>query len=137
MLPTLNRTYMPGLSEDIWNDFFTPVKRNSNVSVNIIEGKSDFRIEVAAPGMDRKNFRVDLDKDILTISAEHKELDEEKNENYVRREFGFSSFKRTFTLPEMVDAEKIKASHKDGILTINIPKKEEAKVKPPKSISIS
>jgi len=128
---------MPGLSEDIWNDFFTPVKRNSNVSVNIIEGKSDFRIEVAAPGMDRKNFRVDLDKDILTISAEHKELDEEKNENYVRREFGFSSFKRTFTLPEMVDAEKIKASHKDGILTINIPKKEEAKVKPPKSISIS
>ncbi len=128
---------MPGLSEDIWNDFFTPVTRNSNVSVNIIEGKDDFRIEVAAPGLDRKNFKVDLDNDILTISAEQKELEEEKKENYVRREFGFSSFKRTFTLPEMVDAEKIKASHKDGILTINIPKKEEAKVKPPKSISIS
>ncbi len=128
---------MPGLSEDIWNDFFTPVTRNSNVSVNIIEGKDDFRIEVAAPGMDRKNFKVDLDNDILTISAEHKEKNEEQKENYVRREFGFNSFKRTFTLPEMVDADKIKANHKDGILTINIPKKEEAKVKPPKSISIS
>ncbi|MFC2109590.1 Hsp20/alpha crystallin family protein, partial [Bacteroidota bacterium] len=88
------------------------------------------------PGLKKSDFQLNLDNQILSISTEKKKEEEHKDENYTRREFGYSSFKRTFTLPESVDDDKIGANYKDGILKIILPKKEEAKQKPARSIDI-
>ena len=91
---------------------------------------------MAVPGLNKSDFHLDLDNEILSISLETKEESEEKDEKYTRREFGYSSFKRTFTLPETVNDEDINATYKDGILSILLPKREEAKNKPVRSIEI-
>lgn len=143
MLPTreLNSMFPSFVDEffgrDLLSNFFETRTGVTTPAVNIIEGKDDFRIEVAAPGLDKKDFKIDIDNNILSISAEKENTVKEEEDNYVRREFGYTSFKRTFTLPDSVNAEKIKATHKEGILQITIPKKEEARVKPPKKIEIS
>lgn len=105
--------------------------------VNIKEVADAFVVEMAVPGLKKSDFKIDLDNHVLSISAELKEENEEKQTGYTRREFGYSSFKRTFTLPETVDDNKIKANYKEGILTVNLPKKEEAKQKPARTIDIS
>ncbi len=95
-------------------------------AVNIKEDNDGFNVEMAAPGMKKDDFKVDLDNNLLTISAEKESEDNEKDDegNYTRREFNYQSFKRTFTLPDAAQADKIKATYKEGVLTINIPKKE-------------
>ncbi|WP_452602148.1 Hsp20/alpha crystallin family protein [Pontimicrobium sp. MEBiC06410] len=105
--------------------------------VNIKETADAFMVEMAVPGLKKSDFHIDLDNQVLSISTETKEEKEHKEENYTRREFGYSSFKRTFNLPETVNDEKINASYKDGILNILLPKKEEAKQKPSRTIKIS
>jgi HSP20 family protein len=105
-------------------------------SVNIIEGKEDFRIEVAAPGLEKGDFKINLDNNVLTISSEKQDNREEKEERYMRREFSYTSFRRSFSLPQSVEGDKIAAAHNNGVLTISIPKREEAKVKPAKQIEI-
>lgn len=105
-------------------------------AVNIIDDKENFRIEVAAPGLDKKDFRIDLNNNVLTISSEKKNEKEDKTERYMRREFSYTSFKRSFTLPETAQVDKIGANHNNGVLQITIPKKEEARVKPPRQIAI-
>ncbi len=105
--------------------------------VNIRETADAFWVEMAVPGMKKSDFHIDLDNQLLSISTELKREEESKEENYTRREFGYSSFKRTFTLPESVDDSKINASYNDGILNIHLPKKEEAKQKPARTIKIS
>nr|WP_313884899.1 Hsp20/alpha crystallin family protein [uncultured Allomuricauda sp.] len=105
--------------------------------VNIRETADAFWVEMAVPGMKKSDFHIDLDNQLLSISTELKQEEESKEENYTRREFGYSSFKRTFTLPESVDDSKINASYNDGILNIHLPKKEEAKQKPARTIKIS
>jgi HSP20 family protein len=144
MLPVLNKTnYLPSYADDFFGDDFLSgiFGQSTGVSkpaVNIKEDKEDFKIEVAAPGLSKKDFKVDIDNDVLTISSVKKDEKEEKDgEKYMRREFSYSSFKRSFSLPETVDSDKIKAAHKDGVLEITIPKRNEAKVKPPRSIDIS
>lgn len=133
------------------NDFFTDDWFNSSLAnwkssgatlpaVNVKETNDDFRIEVAAPGMKRDDFKVELDNHILTISSQREDQREEKDEHvdYTRREFSYQSFQRSFTLPEgKVEGEKIAARYVDGILYITVPKKEEAKVKPAKQIAVS
>ncbi len=130
----------------IWNDLFennvltpqTAVQRGINVpAVNIKEDENGFRLELASPGMKKDDFKINLDDDILSISAELEEKNETSDEKYTRKEFSFSSFKRQFTLPESVDTESITANYFDGILTINIAKKEEAKPKPARLIEIN
>jgi HSP20 family protein len=106
-------------------------------AVNIIESKDDFRIEVAAPGLDKADFRINIENHVLTISAEKEEKQEAKEEHFMRREFNYSTFSRSFTLPDSMDTEKINAKHKDGVLNVIIPKKEEAKEKPARTINIS
>jgi HSP20 family protein len=109
-------------------------------AVNVRETNDDFSIEVAAPGMKRDDFKVELDNHILTISSQHEERHEEKDESnaYTRREFNYQSFQRSFALPEnKVDGDKISARYADGILYVTVPKREDAKVKPVKQISIS
>lgn len=105
-------------------------------AVNIIEGKENFRIEVAAPGLKKSDFNINIEKDILTISAK---VVNEKVEGvkYHRNEFNFNEFKRTFHLPETIDTTKIEANFNNGILTLTLAKKEEAKELPPRKIEIS
>ncbi|MDA9335961.1 Hsp20/alpha crystallin family protein [Flavobacteriaceae bacterium] len=130
--------------DDIFNRDLIPSVFTSNFNtgitlpkVNIIETANDFAVEMAVPGLKKSDFQIDIDNQVLSISTETKEDNEHKEENYTRREFGYSSFKRTFTLPESVNADKINASYNEGILSILLPKKEEAKQKPARSIKIS
>lgn len=107
-------------------------------AVNIKETKDDFQIEVAAPGMSKKDFKINLDNDQLSISSERKNEKSDEAEGYSRREFSYQSFQRTFTLPpQVVDGEKISAKYNDGILAIVIPKKEEVKPRPAREIKIA
>lgn len=106
-------------------------------SVNITENKDDFRIEFAAPGLEKEDFRINLNNNVLTISSDKEEKKEADNEKCMRREFSYTQFSRSFSLPTSVDTEKINASYKNGILNIIIPKKEEAKQKPVREIAIA
>ncbi|MEN8121094.1 MAG: Hsp20/alpha crystallin family protein [Bacteroidota bacterium] len=105
-------------------------------SVNIAENNNEFKIEFAVPGLTKEEFKINLDNNILTVGSEKKEEKEESNENFTRREFNYSSFQRSFTLPDSANGEKIKAEYNNGILNIEIPKREEAKVKPVREIEI-
>lgn len=143
---TNSNTKLPNLSnwlDDIFNkDLPSVVTANFNSGmtipkVNIKETTDDFILEMAVPGLKKSDFQIDIESQILSISTNVKEENEHKEENYTRREFGYASFKRTFTLPESVNDEKINAHYKDGILSILLPKKEEAKQKPSRSIKIS
>lgn len=142
MLPILrNRTTFPSFVDEFFGRDFLPNLFDSQPginmpSVNIVEGKEDFRIEVAAPGLNKEDFHINLENNVLSISSEKEEKSEENEERYMRREFSYSSFCRSFSLPQTVDAERISASHNNGVLSIYIPKKEEAKVKPAKQIEI-
>ena len=113
---------------------------NTGVSlpkVNIKETADNYVVEMAVPGLKKSDFKLDLDHHVLSISTEKKETHEEQEANYTRKEFGYSAFKRTFTLPETVNDDKISANYQDGILNILLPKKEEAKQKPARQIKIS
>ena len=105
-------------------------------AVNIKDSDTGVTIELAAPGMKKTDFHIDLNESILTISAEEKTEKEETEDNYTRKEFGYKSFKRSFNLPETIDFEKISAKYTDGILYLNLPKIEEVR-KPVKTIEIS
>lgn len=105
--------------------------------VNIKETADAFIVDMAVPGLKKSDFHIDIDNQVLSISTETKEENQHKEENYTRREFGYASFKRIFTLPESVNDEKINAKYIDGILSIILPKKEEAKRKPVRNIKIS
>ena len=123
-------------------DFPSLVTSNFNMGislpkVNIKEVADAFIVEMAVPGLKKSDFNINLENKILSISAEIKEEQENFGEEYTRREFGYSSFKRTFTLPETVNDNKINASYNEGILNVHLPKKEEAKQKPPVTIKIS
>ncbi|MFO7658015.1 MAG: Hsp20/alpha crystallin family protein [Bacteroidales bacterium] len=142
MLPNVRiRKSWPGLINEFLNDNAMPgvygwEKSQSLPAVNISEGNDDYRIEIAAPGLGKEDFKVSLDNGILTISSV-KETDNGSNEqNVLRKEFSYSSFCRSFRLPDMVNGDMIKATHRDGILNIVVPKKDEAKVKPVREIKI-
>jgi HSP20 family protein len=107
-------------------------------AVNVKEDNDKFQIEVAAPGMKKDDFKVKVENNVLTISSERKDEKEEKKENYSRKEFSYQSFQRRFNLPEgHIKSENISARYNDGILTIELPKREEVKPQPPKDITIS
>ncbi len=120
------------------DDFFdSRFRKMSAPAVNVMETDEAFKLEVAAPGMKKEDFKVEVDNGYLIISSETKSEKEETEENYTRREFSFSSFKRSFWLPEGIKEDKIKATYKDGMLYVNLPKTEVKKVETKKTISIS
>ena len=107
-------------------------------SVNIKENENEFEVEMAAPGMRKEDFKIELNNSVLAISSEKQSGDEIKEGNNVtRREFSYQSFSRSFSLPAIVETESISAKYENGILRIIIPKKEEAKPKPLKQIQVS
>ena len=141
MLARINRNYVPAYWDDFFNDRVFNGFNNSNCNttspaVNIEEGDKEFRIEVAVPGLSRKDFRIEVEEDVLTISSEEKQKKEDKQRNYTRREFSYHSFKRSFQLPETVDQDQIQASHEAGVLNITLPKKDEVVQKAPKQIEV-
>jgi HSP20 family protein len=106
-------------------------------AVNIKQDENNFEVEVAAPGFSKEDFKIEVENNVLTISSEKEEKNKDGKEGYTRREFHYSSFKRTFTLPEnQVEVDKVKASYNNGILQILLPKREEVKPKPARTIKI-
>jgi len=105
-------------------------------NANIIENSKDYKIELAAPGLERKDFKVEVDNGVLSISAEKEEEKKEEHKNYRRREFSYNSFSRAFTLPDNCIADKIEAKYEGGILNISVPKKEASITKPVKEIKV-
>ncbi|MCE7062666.1 Hsp20/alpha crystallin family protein [Dyadobacter sp. CY343] len=131
-------SYLNGFfNKDLFPEFNTPAFSGSVPAVNVVESKEGFRIEVAAPGLQKSDFTLNLEKNQLTISAQKEQKSEENEEKYTRREFKYTSFQRTFTLPNSVDAEKVVANYSEGILSIALPKREEAKEKPARQIEIA
>lgn len=106
-------------------------------NANIVENGKDYKIEIAAPGLEKKDFKVELDNGILTVSAEKEEEEKKESKNYRRREFSYRSFTRSFALPENSLQDKIDAKYENGVLTVSLPKKEITVSKPVKEIKVS
>jgi len=132
----------------LFNDFFATdwLGGTTNTSkigfntpaVNVKESDDNFTLEIAAPGLVKEDFNIELNNDVLAISSKSMVDKESKiNEKYTRKEFNYSAFKRIFNLPDTVEGSKIEASYKNGVLLITLPKKEEAKVQPKRLIEIS
>ena len=123
-LPENLRTWLEGFwpADKFFDDDF--VRSAWVPAVNIIDNKKEYEIEVAAPGFNKEDFEVKVENGMLVISAEHEMKKEEKEANYMRKEFGYSTFRRTFALPENVDEEAIKARYDDGILRLKMEKTE-------------
>ena len=136
LFPNLS-TSLPELF-DTDNFFETPfIRREWLPAVNIKENEDNFEIEVAAPGMSKNDFHVAVDNGMLIISSEKEEEKKEESENYTSREFNYSSFNRSFSLPESIDEEKINAKYEEGILKLTLQKTPMAVTKKAKEIAIS
>ncbi|MDA3942507.1 MAG: Hsp20/alpha crystallin family protein [Bacteroidetes bacterium] len=127
------------LMEDLDRNFMwrSAETRPMMPAVNISENEDNFMLEMAAPGMQKSDFKINLDNNVLTLSSEKQDEQEENNENFSRKEFNYSSFSRSFTLPKSIDFDKIKADYKDGILKVSLPKREDAKVALNRQIEIA
>lgn len=137
-------TLMKWTNNPVLNEMFNgmyrrPVYHNCDYNrpaANILDNEKDFTIELAVPGMRKDQFRINLEDDVLTISVERKEEEVQEEKNFSRREFRYDEFSRSFSLPDIVDQDNIKADYKDGVLSVVLPKSEEVKVKG-KEIKIS
>lgn len=128
----INKSF-DGLMNELFNELPTSFSKSLREDVlhfppaNIIENKELYKIELAAPGMAKADFIIKLDDRILTISSEKKIENANENEKMVRKEFSYKAFKRSFTLDEKIDASNITAKYENGILILELPKKEEVK----------
>jgi|LakMenE18May11ns_1017448.scaffolds.fasta_scaffold9835865_2 HSP20 family protein len=125
--PAFNDVFESFLNAD---PFLSKSNLSRNPAVNIAEDDNEFHIELAAPGLIKEDFKINLEKNLLSVSAERSEEEDEtvRLKKYNRLEYNYSSFMRTFTLPDSADHAKIRAEYKDGILFITINKREEAKI---------
>ncbi len=142
----LKSPMLPSLFTDKWlTDFFDNdrffdadwLKRMQVVpAVNVKELDKEFEIEMAAPGLNKKDFKINIENGVMTIFNEKKEEKVEKEENFTRREFNYTNFSRSFTLPENINPEKVDAKYEDGILRILLPKKVLTPAPPAKTIEV-
>jgi HSP20 family protein len=141
MLPTISkRTFSPFYMSNLFDDDFFPVlssRTSSMPAVNIKENEKSFTLELAVPGIDKKDLKIETNEDVLTISSETKNEVEDYKDGYKRKEFSYTSFCRSFYIPENVNRDEIGASYKDGILTVELPKQEEEKSKISRQVKIS
>ncbi len=138
-----NGNLMPFVMDDFFgndvffgNNWLDRELKQTLPAVNIKENKNEFNLEFASPGFTKKDFKIDLDENVLTISAEKEKEKSEVNDAFTRKEFSYNSFSRSFTLPQTVNADKIDAKYNDGILKLSIPKKEESKLLHKKEIKV-
>lgn len=124
---------MPVFFDDFfkpWNEWFdssSTFSRTFNMpAVNITETKKEYQVALAAPGMKKSDFKIDVDGNMLTISSEKEDSSEEKDKKFTRKEYSYSSFCRSFTLPDEVNKEKIEANYDNGVLKIALPRMEAA-----------
>src|SRR6185503_2526716 len=126
-----SNSLLPGFSDvfdSIFNDTFFNDRMVTRVpAVNISESEQNYHVELAAPGLKKEDFKLNLERNVLNISVEQSANHEDTRKNYSKREFSYSSFVRSFTLPESADDSQINATYTDGILRIDIAKREEAK----------
>lgn len=134
---------VPSVFDDFfkpWNEWFDNGGlwgRTMNVpAVNITESENEYHVALAAPGLKKDDFKIGVEGNMLTISSEKEENKEEKDKTFTRKEYNYSSFSRSFTLPEEINREKIEAKYEDGVLKIALPKKEEAKKQIAKQIAV-
>jgi HSP20 family protein len=132
---------MPSVFDDFfkpWNEWFDNTwSRSMNIpAVNITEEKDQYLVSLAAPGLKKEDFKIDVDGNMLTISSEKEESTEEKKKKFTRKEYSYSSFSRSFTLPEEVNSEQIGAKYDDGVLKINLPRKAKANAPAAKHIAV-
>jgi HSP20 family protein len=133
MLPVFKTRSLPGLFDEFFNGNLLPnyIEEGawkSTPAVNIYENNEKFEIEIAAPGLEKEDFKIDLKNDYLLVYSEKKDKKEEKEKGkVVRSEFRYSSFQRSFALPKDIDLTAINATHKNGVLTIELPKRVEQK----------
>jgi len=125
------KTLVPGVNdifESIFNDTFFSDRMVTRVpAVNISESAEKYHIELAAPGLKKQDFKISVDDNVLNISVEQQTEGNNSNRKYNKREYIYSSFVRSFTLPELADQSRIEAGYEDGVLRIDVSKKEEAK----------
>ena len=118
---------MPSIFGDLFDDFnVMPAKQFASPAVNIKETDKAFEIEIAAPGMTKEDFSIRVDNDeelVIALEKKHEDKEEKKGENYLRREFSYTSYHQAFTLPDNIAVEDIKATMNNGILGIELPKK--------------
>ena len=138
------RTDWPTLRGSMLSDFFdddvffnSPVGRRSMPSVNIRETEKAYELEMAAPGYNKKDFNISIENNLLTVSAEKKEEQQKTEEHYTRREFGYESFSRSFSLPANTNEDDVRARYEDGILKLSINKKSPDGGKARKPIAIN
>jgi HSP20 family protein len=124
----------PTVFEDFfkpWNEWFDNSGLWGKVmkmpAVNVTENKDNYLVSLAAPGMKKNDFKIDIEGDMLSISCEKEETKEEKEKKYTRKEYNYSSFSRSFTLPDNVTRGKIEATYEDGVLNLRLPKSEQFK----------
>ena len=122
--PWFNDVFDSLFNDSVLNDRFV----TKTPAVNIAETENEFHIELAAPGLKKEDFKINLDKNVLSVSTENKTENVEESKKYSKREYSYSSFVRSFTLPETADQTRIDAEYTDGILKLNVAKKEEAKL---------
>jgi len=135
----------PNQVNRVFDDFFKntaptanrPAFRGTIPAVNVKENDDQFELELAAPGLSKEDFKIEINDGILAISAEHQAKEEQTTEGYTRKEFSFSSFTRRFTLPEDANDKDIAANYENGVLKVVIPKKEEAKPQPARLIAVA
>ncbi|MBM9498688.1 Hsp20/alpha crystallin family protein [Leptospira sp. 201903071] len=107
-----------------WNELFHNDWVSHVPAVNVKRNPSGYELDFAAPGLDKKDFKIDIDGEMLTISAEKESENKEEDKQYSKREYNYSSFSRSFTLPDSVDRSKISAKYDNGVLKLSLPKKE-------------
>lgn len=130
--------FFTDLFDEFWGRDFAPASTRLNTpAVNIKETETGFVLDIVAPGYSKEDVSINLEENVLTIASEKQAETSDKTETYTRKEFQYSSFKRSFTLPDSVNQNDVKATFKNGILSIALPKKEEALPKPPKQIEIA
>lgn len=117
------------LLENFFGGLMNEPATNRIPAVNISETADDFRLELAAPGLEKNDFKINLENKVLTISVEKQQEEETRESNYTKREFSYTAFKRSFNLPDVADSENIRAEYNNGLLHLVIPKKEEAKMR--------
>ncbi|MDR1602187.1 MAG: Hsp20/alpha crystallin family protein [Tannerella sp.] len=142
MMPVRRANWLPGIFNDFFGNEWVERQRVSSPAVNIVENNREYRVEIAAPGLTKDDFCIDIhDDDVLTVSVEKKtdtqhDADKSKSNKYLRREFSYTSFRQSLILPDDVDRENIKAKMEDGILYIDIPKIVKAEKTTVKKIAI-
>ncbi|TGJ98452.1 Hsp20/alpha crystallin family protein [Leptospira langatensis] len=119
-----------------WNEFLHKDNFRHVPAVNVIKTKEGFEMDFAVPGLDKKDIDVDIEGDLLTISAHKKSETSEKDKDYSKREYNYSSFSRSFTLPDSVQKDKISASYENGVLKLSLPKTETEQKKSPIKIGV-